>query len=332
MRPRKNRFFCMGCRRPKILFDTKEKADAFIRYNSEEILASSGKAPVRSYYCSFCCGYHVTSNPSRVKGESLDVRDELMQSALKRATMKPVKPKVLMSKYSIPAADAIMRAKTMMIALSLDEARALLESAVVDIRKWICEEPKWSKGNGFLEKALLCLQVIDRYELVASDPKQVQACLESSEASSEEGWTGELFRHMILNHAKREDLNARLDEIESAIASGVPYESLESKLVSVKNELDEWTGCPDAKAALKKRVNKLVACSPANIARSKKRHKEKLIEVITSVQQAAASLDEDSMYSFWSNVDYATNKLSKIRDCPEKLEIAAVIENLKAQV
>lgn len=321
----------MGCRRPKILFDTKEKADAFIRYNSEEILASSGKAPVRSYYCSFCCGYHVTSNPSRVKGESLDVRDELMQSALKRATMKPVKPKVLMSKYSIPAADAIMRAETMMISLNLEEARALLESAVVDIRKWICEEPKWFKGNGFLEKALLCLQVIDRYELVVSDPKQVREYIESSEASSE-GRTGELFRHMVLNHAKREDLNARLDEIESAIDSGVPYESLEPKLVSVKNELDEWTDFPEAKAALKKRVNKLVACSPANIARSKKKHKEKLIEVITSVQQAAASLAEDSMYSFWSNVDYATSKLSKIRDCPEKLEIISVIENLKAQV
>lgn len=58
-----------------MLFETQSKADNFIKYNSEEILEESGKAPVRSYYCELCGGYHVTSNPSRESGEIKDNRD-----------------------------------------------------------------------------------------------------------------------------------------------------------------------------------------------------------------------------------------------------------------
>jgi hypothetical protein len=61
-----------------MLFESKAKADNFIAYNSEGILEENGKAPVRSYYCELCGGYHITSNPSTVAGESLDQRDQKM--------------------------------------------------------------------------------------------------------------------------------------------------------------------------------------------------------------------------------------------------------------
>ena len=78
MRPTKNRVYCYGCQRSKMLFESKEKADKFITYNSEGMLEENGKAPVRSYYCEMCGGYHVTSNPSLVAGESLNQRDQRM--------------------------------------------------------------------------------------------------------------------------------------------------------------------------------------------------------------------------------------------------------------
>ena len=78
MRPTKNRVYCYGCQRSKMLFESKAKADNFIVYNSEGMLEENGKAPVRSYYCEFCGGYHVTSNPSMVAGESLNQRDQKM--------------------------------------------------------------------------------------------------------------------------------------------------------------------------------------------------------------------------------------------------------------
>lgn len=54
-----------------MLFEEKKNADNFIRFNQEIILEESGKAPVRSYYCVFCSGWHVTSNPSLEQGEEL---------------------------------------------------------------------------------------------------------------------------------------------------------------------------------------------------------------------------------------------------------------------
>lgn len=73
MKPTKNRIFCYGCKKSKMLFPTKEKADNFIAYNKEEILNETGKAPVRSYFCELCAGYHVTSNPSAEEGERMDL-------------------------------------------------------------------------------------------------------------------------------------------------------------------------------------------------------------------------------------------------------------------
>ena len=71
MKPKK-RTYCPASGRAKIFFETKEEADRFITYNSEDILSQCRKAPVRSYYCAMCCGYHVTSNPSLEEGEALD--------------------------------------------------------------------------------------------------------------------------------------------------------------------------------------------------------------------------------------------------------------------
>ena len=75
IKPSKNLVYCYACKRRKMLFEEKSEADNFIKYNHGGILEENGKAPVRSYYCEFCCGYHVTSNPSVEDGERLDRQD-----------------------------------------------------------------------------------------------------------------------------------------------------------------------------------------------------------------------------------------------------------------
>ena len=59
--PYRNKVYCSCCGKNKILFQDKSKADNFIKFNSESILAENGYAPIRSYYCSLCGGWHVTS-------------------------------------------------------------------------------------------------------------------------------------------------------------------------------------------------------------------------------------------------------------------------------
>ena len=48
-----------------MLFESQAKADNFIVYNREEIEEENGKAPVRSYYCRLCGGWHVATDDHR---------------------------------------------------------------------------------------------------------------------------------------------------------------------------------------------------------------------------------------------------------------------------
>lgn len=67
MKPTKNRVFCPECRRTKMLFETEEKAERFIKFNKDEM---GDRCPVRAYYCVACGGWHTTSmqdyKPSRM--------------------------------------------------------------------------------------------------------------------------------------------------------------------------------------------------------------------------------------------------------------------------
>lgn len=78
MKPQRNYIYCVASKKTKVLFESQSKADNFIKYNASEILEENNKAPVRSYYCQLCCGWHVTSNPSLEAGERKDQRDQNM--------------------------------------------------------------------------------------------------------------------------------------------------------------------------------------------------------------------------------------------------------------
>ena len=61
MKP-KNRVYCPECHRQKMLFETKSHAEYFLKFNSDEIFDEKGYKPIRTYYCSGCGGWHITSH------------------------------------------------------------------------------------------------------------------------------------------------------------------------------------------------------------------------------------------------------------------------------
>lgn len=71
MKPTKNHYYYIGCQHHKILFTSKKEALHFIKYNADEIEEQTGRRPVRPYYCSYCCGWHLTSRPNSYERKEL---------------------------------------------------------------------------------------------------------------------------------------------------------------------------------------------------------------------------------------------------------------------
>lgn len=84
-----------------MLFTSKQHADNYIRFNSEAILSETGKAPIRSYYCSICGGWHLTSMPLEFSEEYkslFEVRFERWYNELEEKNKLKSKKKQNLSK------------------------------------------------------------------------------------------------------------------------------------------------------------------------------------------------------------------------------------------
>lgn len=79
MKPTKNKVFCKDCERTKMLFETKKKAENFIKFNNTEIEKESGYSPQRTYYCIFCAGWHLTSIKDKI---GISKKEQLLEQFL----------------------------------------------------------------------------------------------------------------------------------------------------------------------------------------------------------------------------------------------------------
>lgn len=93
MKPTKSRVFCKDCGRSKMLFETEKKADTFIKFNGEDIEKESGFKPERSYFCTYCGGWHVTSKKEflNIKSRTEIVLDIYNEEKLKKAKQREIR-------------------------------------------------------------------------------------------------------------------------------------------------------------------------------------------------------------------------------------------------
>ncbi|MCQ2286988.1 MAG: hypothetical protein MJZ76_08985 [Bacteroidales bacterium] len=116
-----------------MLFETKSKADSFIRFNAEEIRKKNGYAPIRSYYCYACLGWHLTHR-------ELLPKTEMPISAEKYVPLMFANPQV----------------RVYMLGKIMDE----LEKIVNDLLKSLdCAGMRWFSEQ--YERAILLLQEIE---------------------------------------------------------------------------------------------------------------------------------------------------------------------------
>lgn len=74
MKPKKNRIYCPLANRAKMLFESKDEADRFIEFNSEDF--TGNKKPTRAYYCTCCGGWHITSKDNIHISEEKDIEKQ----------------------------------------------------------------------------------------------------------------------------------------------------------------------------------------------------------------------------------------------------------------
>lgn len=137
MKPIKNRIFCIECQRPKILFESKSKALNFIKYNSDEIKEENGIAPIRTYFCKSCGGWHVTSSsrpiPERRRiqmliGKAYRLMGEKDWIAAKRFLCYATKQLQLVNERLIPSSfDETLKNE-------ISKAKKQLDKAIICIR------------------------------------------------------------------------------------------------------------------------------------------------------------------------------------------------------
>ena len=90
MKPTKNRVFCKDCGKLKMLFETEKKAENFIKFNSDAIAEETGYKPERCYFCTYCDGWHVTSQKEywAIKSRTEKILDLYEQEKEKQAQAK----------------------------------------------------------------------------------------------------------------------------------------------------------------------------------------------------------------------------------------------------
>ena len=213
MKPTRNRIFCYGCRKQKMLFETQAKADNFIRYNSEGILEENGKAPVRSYYCEMCGGYHVTSNPSAEVGERFNQRDRQLIHNI-TAYQKEIEEVKALSALLSKRLERIM---ALLFFGQVDEAEDLLDICNLDIEE-ISSHPL--RGTGKL--TTLRGRVDKMYKLMASvkdllgKTEEEQANYISNPTLEKDDYT---LGIIISNVRTIREIDALLNENESSLAN-----------------------------------------------------------------------------------------------------------------
>ena len=190
MKPIKNQIFCVACGRPKMLFETKAKADNFIKFNSSEIMEESGKAPIRSYYCEICGGYHVTSNNSKTHAEWLDIRDKVLAEEVDRRVKANLKPKSKGAKENkLDILEQLEQSDILMTKGMLDDAGELLEKCryrlqVVEQRMNVAKLEGFIRCKDQMERLMRKLERLKKW--VKSGYDEQEAFIAKEEKTEEE--------------------------------------------------------------------------------------------------------------------------------------------------
>ena len=282
MRPTKNRVYCYGCQRSKMLFESKAKADNFIAYNSEGILEENGKAPVRSYYCGLCGGYHVTSNPSIVAGESLNQRDQMLVNKL------DVYKKVMQDyqKFHDDMSQRIEKAKRQMYLGNIQDIISLADEFQIDSETLL---------NLPIKTRSKCMTLRQRVEMYSDIASQMMSILK-------------LPQEEIVEKIKFENPTRREELLAKMVNSSIVIKEYEEQFEHIEQLMhdEKWE---DAKKILAVLKEKLAAQKgPSVLKEITNNYQQKLDKISRYISEKKKSIKKENLIEEKLNEELKSEK------------------------
>ena len=326
MKPTKNKIFCVSCRKPKMLFESQAKADNFIPYNEEEIKEENGKAPVRSYYCRLCCGWHVTSSLSEMTKARAERRDkEIAAEADRFAKIQEDVDSVIDDLYSRweKAKAAIqqgrLRAAELLKKQCLDTLNSLRISAADIPLNW----DKWAIHISDLQKK------IARYKEFISLPKKEREALLAKEDKTK---AEEEICMAYLAYQTLFKIETLLEEVEKDIERG-DKDAVKEKLIECRTLVLHDINCP-YKNSLKRDYRNQIKekCNRAGVSLSEEvkrylidgkymKYKDALYCLIKKFETLQPVYDSGDYYEGMWQLSIIGKGLKELPDNPETMTL-----------
>lgn len=297
MKPTNNRVYCIGCKHPKMLFETQTKADNFIKFNRDEIASSSDKVPARSYYCSFCCGWHVTSVEDESKAEANEKRDEHTWNqimSLRRKKMPMTEEGQKLSEMLVATQSLIQRCQRQLLLTNLGAALDLLKDLVLEFsiiedraRRLKIDSARIDRQKIKIKALQTVFDIIDEYDI---DSETRQEYLKRDSESS-----NEVARKYFQNKEFVEYIKHQICELERDLNTITPDECrLRCNIIASAINSYEGKGLSSVKKEFQERISEIHHSihKEATIQKKTTNHNATYLSVIDLLEQAHSSISE----------------------------------------
>lgn len=297
MKPTNNRVYCIGCKHPKMLFETQTKADNFIKFNRDEIASSSDKVPARSYYCSFCCGWHVTSVEDESKAEANEKRDEHTWNqimSLRRKKLPLTEEGQKLSEMLVATQSLIQKCQRQLLLTNLGQALELMKDLVLEFsiiedraRRQKIDSARIDKQRVKIKALQTIFDIVDEYDI---DSETRQEYLGRDLES-----TNELVRNYFQNKEFVEDIKHKFSDLENG-QTNISLEEYNQRCGVIASALNTYKGkgLSAVKQMFQEKLNGLRGKNPQETTPQNKtpNHNTTYLSIIDLLEQAYSAVNE----------------------------------------
>lgn len=316
MKPTKNHVYCAACGRTKMLFSEQGKADNFIRFNSADIKREKGYCPVRSYYCTYCAGWHITSNSSEEAAKYFETRDEMRMTMYRESR----------SGISKQEKRTLFRAKFTEICSHIDMLLSMGDISAVEASIDAYKEAEQLLGNSQRSPKADKLEEVIGYvgEAMRLPEEMRQAYLNRL---PEEADAKKVCR-LVANAVRREQINQIFEQMREADKSG-DSQKFNELVTSCRVKISRLSGAHAVKGrkVYKSQLEEIIVACGRKQEEPTKVKKIVEDESLTWFSASGGQEYNETLMNVITNIERVTElyRLGNISECEDLIDISQLL-------